>query len=156
MQSSFFDEPARVKKRIQESRDAAQYYTSVPGPGTHLPFFQDPHVRLQKWSANLSMDTVNLESDLMGLTQRGGNGDVDEYFKHRVPNQSVKYPVKKPFTEDTRTVAPAWMYRETDVSDRSWSFPLLNPLNTIEPRFLHNVETRILAKDLADITSFQV
>lgn len=149
MQSSFYDEPARVKKRLEESREAAQYYTHVPGPGSQLPFFQDPHIRLQKWSANLSMDTVNLESDLMGLTQQGKNGDVEEYWKHRVPQQKVNYPVKTPFTEETRTIAPAWMYRETEMTNRAWSYPILNPLNTIEPRFLHNVESRILAKDLA-------
>ena len=40
MQSSFYDEPARVKKRLEESREAAQYYTHVPGPGSQLPFFQ--------------------------------------------------------------------------------------------------------------------
>lgn len=149
MQSSFYDEPVRISKRLQESVDAASYYMNVPGPGHDLPFIQDPHIRLQGWSANLMMDTVNLESDLMGLTQQGKKGDVDEYFKHRVPQQKVTYPVKKPFTEETRTIAPAWIYREADTSDRHWAFPILNPLNTIEPRFLHNVETRILAKDFA-------
>lgn len=151
MQSSFYDEPVCIQKRLQESMDSAQYHLNVPGPGHQLPFLQDPHIRLQGWSANLMMDTVNLESDLLGLTQSGRNGDIEEYYKHRVPQQPVSYPVKKPFVEETRTIAPAWIYRETDVSNRSWSFPLLNPLRNLETPFLQNVETRIVAKDYTDL-----
>lgn len=156
MLSSFNNEPVRQQKRLQESVSAAEYYTNVPGPGNDLPFMQDPHIRLQGWSANLMMDTVNLESDLLGLTKMAPNGDVEEYSKHRVPPQRVHYPVKKPFVEQTRATAPAWIHRESDVSNRYWSYPILNPLNAVEePRFLHSVETRILAKDYDDVMTRQ-
>jgi len=151
MQSRFFDDEARISKRLQESVQSAQYFSHVPGPGVKLPFCQDPHIRLQGWSANLMMDTINLESDLMGLTQTFQKGDIDEYYKHRVPCHKVSYPKQKPFVEESRTIAPAWTFRETDMSNRYWSFPILNPLNTVEIPFLQNIETRILAKDYTDL-----
>ena len=152
MQTSFYDDPARVSKRLQESSEAANYYMNIPGPGSQMPFLQDPQIRLQKWSANLMQDTVNLESDLLGLTRQSRNGDIEEYTKHRVPQHRVYYPSKKPFVEESRTVAPAWMSREVDVSNRAWSFPILNPLHTLEPPFARNLETRILDRDSCEIS----
>ena len=65
----FHDDEARIKKRLEESTFQGRYFLNVPGPGMDLAFHEDPQLRLQKWGANLHNNTVNLESDLHGLTR---------------------------------------------------------------------------------------
>ena len=45
----FHDDPARIKKQIQDSSFSGRYMLNVPGQGTDLPFVEDPHIRLQHW-----------------------------------------------------------------------------------------------------------
>ena len=65
----FHDDSARIKKQVEESSFVGRYMLNTPGPGDNLPFFEDPQLRLQKWGANLKTNTVNMESDLLGLTR---------------------------------------------------------------------------------------
>ena len=65
----FHDDPSRIKKQLDESTFQGRYFLNTPGAGMDLPFKEDPHFRLQKWGANLHTNTVNIESDLHGLTR---------------------------------------------------------------------------------------
>jgi hypothetical protein len=143
----FHDDPARIKKQIDQSSFSGRYMLNVPGPGESLPFYQDPQLRLQKWGANLRTNTINLESDLRGLT-RPLNRDLVEdnnYKTHAVQTGSEIYPVKTPFIEESRATHPAWMFK--DLEQSRWESPFLNPLNGLEKGFHENIQTRILEKD---------
>ena len=143
----FHDDPARIKKQIEESSFAGRYMLNTPGQGTDLPFFEDPQLRLQKWGANLRNNTVNLESDLRGLTRRTNRDLIDDndYKQHAAITSHQNYNNKQPFIEESRVSHPAWMYK--DLEQSRWESPFLNPLNGLEKLFNENIQTRILEKD---------
>ena len=138
----------RTKKEIQQSTDPGRWILNVPGNGSHPCYIEDPQIIIQKWGANLRTNTINLESDLMGVNRQLGRDCLgeDNYKKYNVPNEPIKYPTCYTlFTDESRTTNPAWWYRDLEQVD--WQFPPLNPqANTCMP-FLNNVNTRILEKD---------
>lgn len=143
----FHDDPARIKKQIEESSFTGRYMLNKPGPGTDLPFFEDPQIRLQSWGGNLRNNTVNLESDLRGLTRPLNRDLVDDndYKQHAVITSKQTYTNAAPFVEESRASHPAWMYK--DLEQSRWEAPFLNPLNGLEKTFHENIQTRILEKD---------
>ena len=143
----FHDDPYRIKKQLEESSFAGRYQLNTPGQGLDLPFLEDPNMRLQKWGANLQTNTVNLESDLFGMTRQTNRDliDLNNYKHHAAVTTSVTYRNEKPFVEESRVSHPAWMYK--DLEQSRWESPLLNPLNGLEKNFNTNIQTRILEKD---------
>lgn len=143
----FHDDPNRIKKQIMESSFSGRYMLNTPGQGTDLPFIEDPHIRLQHWGANLRNDTVNLESDLRGMTRRlnRDNQETNQYKKQSNEPRQVSYKNAEPFVQETRASHPAWMYK--DLEQTRWEAPFLNPSNGLEKDFQHNIQTRILEKD---------
>lgn len=143
----FHDDPYRIKKQLEQSSFSGRYALDSPGPGANNPFFEDPQLRLQKWGANLRNNTVNLESDLRGLT-RHANRDVsslNNYKDYAVTSLENNYSNLKPFIDESRATHPAWMYK--DLEQNRWESPYLNPLNGLEKGFNENIQTRILEKD---------
>jgi len=138
---------ARTKKTIEESSFAGKYALNRPGPGINVPFVEDPQIRLQQWGANMMTNTVNLESDLFGLSRPVNRDlvDTNDYKKNRVDTSSVFYSHSKPFIEESRASHPAWMYK--DLEQTRWEKPFLNPQNNLEKVFQDNIQTRILEKD---------
>jgi len=140
----FHDDPARVRKQLAESTFAGRYFLNTPGPGISMPFYEDPQLRLQKWGANLTTNTVNLESDFMGLT-RPLNRDSIHYRDTAVGASPLVYQSEDPCVEESRVSHPAWMYR--DLEQTRWELPWINPQANVEKRFPNNIQTRILEKD---------
>jgi hypothetical protein len=143
----FHDDPNRIKKQLQESSYLGRYMLNMPGNGVDLPFPEDPQIRLQGWGANLRTNTINLESDLLGLT-RPLNRDlegINNYDLNSTPTSNVNYKTTEPFVQESRATHPAWMYKDLDHT--RWENPLLNPLDRIEKSFHDNIQTRILEKD---------
>lgn len=144
----FHDDPARIQKSLEESTFSGRYRLNAPGPGDSNPFWEDPNIRLQKWGANLHVNTVELESDFRGLT-RQLNRDLlveNDYLKKAVYAPMVtNYGISNPFVEESRTTHPAWSYRE-NVTER-WEEPWINPQYGLEKPFHDNIPTRILEKD---------
>ena len=143
----FHDDPNRMRKQIEESSFPGKYALNTPGPGDNLPFIEDPQMRLQRWGANLMTNTVNVESDLRGMTRKL-NRDVIELNSHKkkeVEGRLVSYPVTESFVDESRATHPAWMYR--DLEQPRWEQPFLNPQANLEKRFHDNIQTRILEKD---------
>jgi len=64
----FNDDPCRIKKQNQEATGPGRYMLNKPGWGDKPCFMDDPHIRMEQWGANLRTDSINLESDLMGLS----------------------------------------------------------------------------------------
>jgi len=143
----FHDDPNRIKKQNEESSFTGRYMLNTPGPGVDLPFVADPHLRLQKWGANLQTNTVNLESDLRGLTrkQNRDNVSLNQYNQQQVSSSRPTYRETDPFVEESRASHPAWIYK--DLEQTRWEQPFLNPLNGLDKHFEENVQTRILEKD---------
>ena len=143
----FHDDPARIKKQIDESSFAGRYALDTPGPGMDMPFIEDPNIRMQKWGANLHTNTVNLESDLLGLTRPLNRDltDINDYKRNAVYTVAEQSRSIEPFVQESRASHPAWMYK--DLEQSRWENPILNPQNGLERNFNFDVQTRILEKD---------
>jgi hypothetical protein len=146
----FHDDDARIMKELQQSTGPGRWILNVPGNGDKPDYMEDPHIRIQTWGGNLMTNSVNLESELFGL-KRGLNHDCIEKNlytnpKNQVNTKKIEYPTnKKLSTEQSRVIAPAWMFRDLEQVD--WYTLPLNPQeNTCIP-FQNNLSTRILEKD---------
>ena len=138
----------RTKKSLQQQTDPGRWILDVPGNGSRPCYIEDPQIIIQKWGANLRTNTINLESDLLGVNRNLSRDCLgkDNYLNYNVPNEAISYPLcNQGFTDQSRATHPAWWYRDLEQVD--WYYPPLNPQeNTCIP-FLNNLSTRILEKD---------
>ena len=142
----FHDDPCRVKKQLQEATGPGRYMINKPGWGDKPCFMEDPYMRMAQWGANLQTNTINLESDLLGLTRPFTKDCESNNFKTaEVKSSPISYPVCNPFTEQSRVTNPAWWYRDLE-QDHKYILPLNPQENTCKP-FQNNLNTRILEKD---------
>jgi hypothetical protein len=143
----FHDDPARIRKQLEESTFAESYYLNKPGNGTDVPFVMDPQMRLQGWGANLCSNAINLESDFRGLTRKLNHDlpKINEYTIQAAQTHEYTYDSLKPIIDESRATHPAWMYR--DLEHSRWEHPWINPQDNFERCFNWNVQTRVLEKD---------
>ena len=138
----------RTKKSLQQQTDPGRWILDVPGNGSQPCYIEDPQIIIQKWGANLRTNTINLESDLLGVNRTLSRDCLgkDNYLNYNVSNSPISYPVcNQVFTDQSRATNPAWWYRDLEQVD--WYYPPLNPQeNTCLP-FQNNLSTRILEKD---------
>jgi hypothetical protein len=144
MFTRFHDDEARIQQQVRAQTFAGRYAITMPGPGVNLSFQEDPHMRLQKWGANLHTETVNVESDLIGLT-RSLTRDAQTYEQTSVSSRIPVYPVAAPRVEESRASIPAWQFRELE--QPRWETPWTNPQAHLEKSFPDNLPTRLLEKD---------
>jgi len=142
---------------VESAAGLGKYMLNTPGPGTYLPFVEDPHIRLQHWGANMMTHTMDVEEDLLGKTRliNYRNQDTLTFEDRSVATQVVQYPTMQPFVEETRASHPAWLYK--DLEHNNWSFPILNPQHSpgefmpgtfgLGKGIRENISTRILEKD---------
>ena len=144
----FHDDPCRIKKQLQESVDQSLYYLNVPGNGTNMPFIEDPHIRLQKWGANIGTNMINVDSDLRGLTRKSNRDceKINEYNVQKATNRSYYYPTnKQSITKQPRATNPAWTARDLEQNHRQ--ILLEDPQKNVEIPFRNNINTQLLEKD---------
>lgn len=144
----FFYDPSRTTKSLQQSTDPGRYILNVPGNGDRPDYIEDPHIRIQKWGANMRTNSVNLESDLRGMSRQLGRDCLgkDNYETNVVKSVPISYPsTTKLTTEQSRAIMPAWTARDLEQVDW-YTLPLDPQENTCIP-FLNNLDTRILEKD---------
>lgn len=143
----FHDDNIRIQKQLEEMTYAGRYQLDTPGQGSSMPFQEDAQLRLQQFGANLHTNSINLESDLMGLTRKlqRDNLETNNYVSAQVASQAISYATAQPFVEESRASHPAWMYR--DLEHPIWENPILNPQANLEKPFHDNIQTRILEKD---------
>ena len=140
----FHDDQARVEKQLQELTGPGRYMIDTPGNGPAPPFMEDPFIRLQKWGANLRSNTINLESDLLGIKQSVGKDCVNKSTAS-VKSSALKYPSMNPITQQSRATHPAWMVR--DLEQDNFQYLFLDPQeNTCIP-FHNNLNTRLIERD---------
>jgi hypothetical protein len=144
----FYYDPCRTKKQLQQATDPGRWILNVPGNGENPCYIEDPQIIIQKWGANLRTNTINLESELLGVNRQLSRDCLgkDNYNAFNVPNEAIKYPTCNAlYTDQSRTTNPVWWYRDLEQVD--WYYPPLNPQeNTCLP-FQNNLNTRILEKD---------
>ena len=141
------DEPCRIEKNLQQSTGTGRYMLNVPGTGVTPYFIEDSYIRMEKWGSNLMTNSINLESDLRGLTRKNNRDNINlNNFKSKSAKGNKKnYPNKISFTEQSRTTHPAWITK--DLEQVNWWDLHLDPQkNTCLP-FQNNLNTRILEKD---------
>jgi hypothetical protein len=144
----FHDDPCRINKQLQESTGIGRYMLNVPGNGSKPLYMDDPFIRMQKWGGNLMTNTVNLESDLFGLSRNYNRDDIktNDYQLNAVKSSKVNYQSQLPSTDQSRATHPAWEYR--DLEQTKYSILPLDPqLNTCLS-FQNNLSTRIIEKDV--------
>jgi hypothetical protein len=144
----FHDDPCRITKQLQESTGLGRYMLNVPGNGTNPLYMDDPFIRMQKWGGNLMTNTINLESDLFGLSRNSNRDDVaiNEYRLNAVKSNKLEYKTQKPYTDQSRATHPAWEYR--DLEQTKYNILHLNPQENICFPFQNNLSTRIIEKDI--------
>jgi hypothetical protein len=143
----FHDDPCRISKQLEESTGIGKYMLNVPGNGMSPYFMEDPYFRMQKWGANLHTNTINLESDLRGLSRNANRDCIEEneYRLHKVASSAVSYPSHNPITEQPRATHPAWTAR--DLEQVNWAILPLDPQENVCIPFQNNLDTRKLEKD---------
>ena len=143
----FHDDPCRITKQLQESTGLGRYMLNVPGNGSKPLYMDDPFIRMQKWGGNLMTNTVNLESDLFGLTRNTNRDDIElnNYVINAVKSKQVQYESRNPSTDQSRATHPAWTFR--DLEQQHYQILPLNPQENICLTFQNNLNTRILEKD---------
>jgi len=142
----FHDDTCRIKKKLEVMASSSRYMLDVPGNGMKPLFMDDPFIRQQKWGANLMTNSINLESDLLGLSRNLNRDNLDNNYKNeQVKSSKIKYPNSKSMTEQTRSTNPAWMLR--DIEHNNFSYLQFNPQeNTCIP-FNNNISSRIIQKN---------
>jgi hypothetical protein len=138
----------RTKKQLQQSTDPGRWILNVPGNGSNPCYVEDPQIIIQKWGANLRTNTVNLESELLGINRPVSKDCLgkDNYKNFTVDSKEVNYPsCNNLYTEQSRAITPAWMVR--DEERNLWGFPTFNPQQNVCFSFQNNLSTRILEKD---------
>jgi hypothetical protein len=139
----FHDDPARIKKQIQESTGLGRYQLNTPGPGLNLPFVEDPQIRLQGWGANLHTNTTDLDTELKGISRKLTHDIVD--YKSKMPYSIAReYSTLPAFVDESRATHPAWMFR--DLEQTRWNYSFHNVQGKTEIPFINNESTRILEK----------
>ena len=131
----------RLIKEAEISTYQGRYYLDTPGSGLKLPYYEDPHMRIQKSSGVIGASgTVDWESELRGITRPLVKGDVYDYRKSKLPSIAPIYTYKAPISDETRSTLPAWTFREKE-QDR-WETPFLNPIDKAIIPFDINMNVR--------------
>jgi hypothetical protein len=143
----FHDDPCRIKKQLQESTGPGKYRLNVPGNGDKPCFMEDPSIRLQQWGANLRTNSINLESDLIGLSRPNTKDCIEKnsYNLNDVKSNSVSYPTCSLGTDQSRATHPAWMSR--DLEQVNWYILPLDPQENTCMSFHNNLSTRLVERD---------
>jgi hypothetical protein len=143
----FHDDPCRINKQLQESTGVGRYMLNVPGNGSKPLYMDDPFIRMQKWGGNLMTNTVNLESDLFGLSRNTNRDELEsnEYRLNAVKSNSVQYESANLMTDQSRATHPAWLIR--DLEQTKLPYLPLNPQENTCFTFQNNLSTRILEKE---------
>ena len=142
-----FDDKERINMFLNQDVNQSKYMLNVPGNGSKPCFMEDPFIRMQKWGANLQTNSINLESDLKGLTRPLNNdcAKVNDYKANAVRSNKINYPSCIPTTEQPRAINPAWTVR--DLEQVNWDILPLDPQENVCIPFRNNISTRILEKD---------
>ena len=143
------DDNAKTRCILDAYNNSLGYMLNVPGNGLYPDFLVDPHIRLQKFGANLSTNVVDINSKLLGIDKQLNRDQLTQNTRDQNFNPIYKrftYPSnEKSITDEPRTTNPAWQIRGLERIE--WSYPLFNPQEHTEMRFANNINSRQDEKD---------
>ena len=142
-----YDDKDRINICQDRDVDICKYMLNVPGNGTRPTFIDDPHLRLQKFGANISSNIVDVNSNLKGIDRQLDRDCIDNsnklsdglYFRDNFPT------LASAVTDQPRAMLPAWQLR--DLEQHNFNYLHTNPQNHTEMFFANNLSSRILVKD---------
>jgi hypothetical protein len=144
----FHDDPCRQTKQLQQMTDVGRWILDVPGNGDKPMFMMDPQIIAQKWGGNLWTNSIDVQSNLLGIDKQLGRDCVDQsaYKRGIVYSAPIMYPTQDSFltTEQSRAIMPAWTAR--DLTQNHGYILLDNPQNHTNMPFHNNTSTRIKEK----------
>ena len=139
---------SRIKTDLELLTQTCNYQFTAPGPGSDVGFQENPYIRMQKHGANLRTNTINLESDLMGLSRSLNKDNINSnnYKTYAPKTERVTYESSNCMgTDQSRVSHPGWMYKDSE--QVNWYILPTNPQEHTERPFHNNLSTRILEKD---------
>ena len=143
---------SRTHKKLQESSDICRYRMNVPGNYGEKPlYYEDPHIRLQKWAGNLHVGShpVDIASELDGRSRRKQKYCTHSEMPFTTPVQTYKkvrgVETMSAYTDETRASHPAWLYR--DLEQVRWEHPIHDPQENVCKHFYNNIDTRLVERD---------
>ncbi len=144
----FRDDIARKEDQLRQSTSLCNYMINAPGNGTTPAYMEDPHIRLQKWGANLANNSITIEGSLRGLRQTGRDClGKDEYNRSEPVPETASFPSNDTLTTDQpRASNPAWELRDKETTQHG-DPTFFDPQSNVFQPFRMNVNTRILEKD---------
>ena len=143
------DDPAAIDCRLNQYNNSLGYMLNVPGNGAYPSYIVDPQIRLQNFGANLSVNVVDINSKLLGVSEQLSRDCIgattrDAYFNPDY--KQMTFPsITHAVTDQPRTMMPAWELRGLDRNN--WDFPLRNEQSNVEMRFANNINSRQDEKD---------
>ena len=142
----------RMERKQDTSSGTLNYMINVPGNGATPDFIADPHIRLQKFGANISTNIVDINSNLKGIdTQLSKEGPVPDTRDPTFNDRYMKYvypSITDAVTDEPRSMMPAWQVR--DLEQNHWDYLPKNPQAHTEIEFDNNINSRRLDKDAYD------
>lgn len=140
----FHDDECRIKKQLQESTGPGKYMLNVPGQGSTLTYFDDPHIRMQNWGGNLRTNFFDLENELRRPSNNFRDcANVSEDRVFTIAKDTNEY--NNEVTSQSRVTHPVWEFREKGVNNFDYLF--MNPQENVCFPFHNNISTRITEKD---------
>ena len=142
---------ADIQCKLEAQNKSLGYMLNAPGPLEQSQYIVDPQIRLQEFGANLSVNVVNLNSELKGLNNTLQGKDClhskkitrDSHFNSNyVPLTFSKN--NQTWTEQPRTINPAWKLR--DLETNRFNYLHYNPNQDVDRNVFNNVSTRDVEK----------
>lgn len=140
----FMYDDCRTEKQLQELTGPGKYMLNVPGQGSKLTFFDDPHIRMQRWGGNLRTNFYNLERELQ-IPSSNLKDCINVKESRTFTIKKDTYENENEITSQSRTTHPVWEFRDKEHNNFDYLF--MNPQENIYNPFQNNISTRILQKD---------
>lgn len=151
----FNNDISRIVKRNQEQTDIGRWVLNTPGHGVQPHYYEDPHIRLQHWGANLreNVHPIDIASDLDGRMRQASKWCPSHLYPNKTLNKTEpkSYPIMEAYTHDTRTTHPSFLYRDLQQHRK---IPLhFNPQDHVHSllSFENRINTRNEARDLFNV-----
>lgn len=146
----FHDDVCRINKYVEESTGPGRYIFGTPGPGSHVPFETNPYYRLQMYGANITTNSTNVESDLLGLT-RNLSHDCLNYKTRAVQYKNISRDlgVQHSNVEESRSVLPAYLILDKDITKYNFDHLHRDPqVGAKSNMFFNNNSSRVQTKEV--------
>lgn len=138
---------ARVEKDLQQSTDVGRWTINKPGLRDDHCYMDDPYIRLQGWGANIMHNSVDIQSDLLGLTRKLNRDHISEnsHINKSAPMEKKNYKKCHMYTQQSLATNPGWLYK--DLEQNNFQYLHLNPQENLFFKFENNLDTTLLERD---------